>query len=511
MEGTDETTKPDYTALTQPLSSEVGAATLHSLQNKFNYDGTLPVLDFLQKSYFETVKPQNPDYRDQDQDGIEITISGNNTDFVEDIKLCMDIQPVLKAAGHAKLTGTVPRTAAANAGGNAGNTDALQCIQRPMTPYLMFKSVSMEVNQSKIDFNRDNTNTYAFSTFLQLALNMNMEDEARLKESHDFDLPPANEDMDAAVPATLNQTFANSTEWQKDRRQKMLTQQRGGDGTTTGRQTYMVPLEIPILKSLALPVVGANITIKLSKADERVLFHHNAAGNANNVEMQIHEVKLLVKRIALQKNMLKAVLDDVNKKGNFKFNVTHLKTMRHNLPAGDMSWNNQSLQSGSKPTMVWISFVNDQALSGNTTHSPFSLQNLQISKSRVSFDGNYYPYPNGYEWLHNSTELDRMLNYQRMCHTLWGNYYQNTDRVKWWTRDRFENFCHVQVFDITDTSTGHLSSVTKHPDQSGVLGVDLDFNAAIPANIVAMVTTLFTANIFLSNTTLTPDMDVVGV
>ena len=267
---------------------------------------------------------------------------------------------------------------------------------------------------------------------------------------------------------------------------------------------------IPILKSVALPVVGANITIKLTKADERVLFHKSVGANANNVEMVIHEVKVLVKRLGLEKNMLKAVLDDVNKEGNFKFNVVHTKTMRHNLPAGDMSWNRQDLQSGSKPTMVWLSFVNDQALSGNTTHSPFSLQNLQVSKSRMLFDGNYYPFPSGYEWPNNCTELDRMLNFQRMCHALWGNYYGNTDRIKWWTRERFENFCHVQIFDITDTSTGYLSGVIKHPDQSGVLGVDLDFDVPIPPNMVAMVTSLFTANIFLSNTTLTPDMDVVG-
>ena len=232
MEGTDESTKPNYTANTQPLSSEVGDATLHSLQNKFNYKGTLPVLDFLKKSFFETIKPLNNDYKLLNQDNIEITIPGNNTDFVEDIKLCMDIQPVLKA-GAAKLTGAVTQEGT-NAGVAAGNTDALQCIQRPMTPYLMFKDVSVEMNQSKIDFNRDNTNTYAYSTFLQLALNMNMEDEARLKESHDFDFPPATENMNAAVANDLNQVYVNGTQWQRDRRQKMLTRQRGGNATTTG-------------------------------------------------------------------------------------------------------------------------------------------------------------------------------------------------------------------------------------------------------------------------------------
>ena len=268
-----EVLKPDYSALDQPLAPEYGNAAIKNLQNQFNFMEERPRMDFIRKGYTELIKPVNIDYKNLTQTDVLCTIPGNNQEFIADIHMCLDVQPVLTGT-HTALTGTVrPTETVGNAVGVAGNTNALQCIQRPLTPYLMFRKITLELNNTRVDFDEDAC--VAFKQFLLIFFYMNMEDEDRLRVSHDFDFPPATEDMDAGVANDINTDADHGTAWQKRRRVLMKK-----------RQNYIVPLSIPILKATALVPVGANVTVRLSKADQRVLFHKDPGlgGNANNGE-----------------------------------------------------------------------------------------------------------------------------------------------------------------------------------------------------------------------------------
>jgi hypothetical protein len=169
------------------------------------------------------------------------------------------------------------------------------------------------------------------------------------------------------------------------------------------------------------------------------------------------------------------------------------------------------MQAGSKPNMLWVSFMNDTALSGSVTRSPFKLLNLEHSSARLTFDNNHYPFPHGYQLVNNPTSLDKRIVYERMGKYLWGSLSQDTNRSKWWTIERYENHAHALIFDLTQAETAYLGGSVREEDQAGTLGISIDFAHPVPANTCAMVTTLFNATIVMSHTTLTPDMDTVGV
>lgn len=494
-DGSSDTTRPDFSVLNQTLAAKYGNSALQSLQNKFDYDAKVPVQDFLSKSFQEIITPTNPDYKERNQDLIEFTIPGNQQDFIADVHLCVDVQPwnLTTDAAFTEATATTARA-----------------LPRPLFPYLLFNNITLMANNNRLDFNRANNNTYAFNRYLHMVLHSDLEDEPRLKKSDDFDIPPPGEDPDAAIRNDLV-SDDNGTEYQKHRRGKMIALQTQGAVGSAGRHNYVVPIHIPILRASCLSVLGANYSFQLHKANIKQLFANSANAPAGNVECKIHDCKLLVKRLSVQTLMLTGILEAVKEKGAFTFNVVHTKTERHALNAGLHNWTESYAQGSSKPSMVWISFINDQALNGSVTHTPFKLQNLDPLRMKVSFDGSHYPFPNGYELPNVPTAMDKRLLYETMGRALWGCLPSETEKEKWWTQERYENYQHVLVFDITRANTAYLGGQVKDVTEAGMLSVDIQFGRVIPPHIVAMVTSLFSTAIYMSHTTLTPDMDAIGV
>jgi hypothetical protein len=272
--GPSDPAKPEFSALSQTLPPQYGNAALTGLENQFNYGENIPKQDFLKSGYHEMITPVNNDYRDEDQDNIEITVPGTNTDFIKSMVLCLDIQP-WHLADNVALT--------------EASATTLRSLQRPMTPFLMFQDVTLQANQNRLDFS-SSSNTYAFNKFLHMMLFSNMEDEERLRKSHDFDLPPFNEDPDRAITAGLD-SGQNGTAYQMRRRLKMIQPSVAGDAATAGRQDYVVPISIPILEATCLSVVGANMSLKLRKADKKQLFansHRCAEGRCVQVQCGAH-------------------------------------------------------------------------------------------------------------------------------------------------------------------------------------------------------------------------------
>jgi len=498
--------EPEFTALNVPLPPNYGNSALAAMESRFNFKEDLPFMDMLDLVYEEEIKPYNQDFHLPRQNEIKITVPGNQKQWISSMELSMDIQPML-VDNVTPFTGNL---GAVDNAGNAGNTDALRVIQRPLTPYLMFKDVNVEVNLNKVDYNSNNSQTYAFSQWLQMVLSINNEDQKRLRTSCDFDFPEnAAENMDDDVPNNMNQVRASGTAWQRRRRLKMTKRQTVGDPNSAGRQHYTVGLNVPILKANNMPVVGTNINITLTKADQKCLFHHNQGINVNNAQMHIHDMKLKVQRTQLGAVYLEEVLKDVQKQGYFKFNVVQTKTYRYQLPHGNSTFDQQFSQSGSKPTMLFANFMDDSALSGNNVKSPFSMKNLKLETAKMTFDRDIFPHPAGYSWSDHITEMEKYDIYQGMCKDLWGMDFHKTEREKYWSYERYNYFCHTVVFDITRTKTAHLGNILKHPDEAGTVGIHMTFHEPIPVNTILMVTSLYTADIKLNAVNLSSDISTI--
>jgi len=502
----DPTNRPDYTTNT-PLINSYGQAAVAAYEAKFNYNETKPTLDFLANAESEYIDPYNTDYRDKTQESVLISIPGKSRQFISGLNLCIDCQPVIVDT-NTPCTGTIAVVGNAHAVG--GNTDPLHVIQRPFTPYGMFRECHIEMNGNRLDFNNGNSETFSFTQFMQIVLNANKKDKERLRDSIDFDMPDsATFDPDEPVVATLNTVYNNGNAYHRRRRAKMLKRQDPTDPATAGRQNYILPLNIPVLKSTVMPVVGVNLNVKLTKADPRVLFQCNAGHNNAVCDMKIHEIRLQVKRLSLNVNFFKAVMDNVMKSKVFKFNVVHTKCSRFNMSEGATFFSNHFVQTGTKPDMMFVSFLNDQALTGNNEHSPFKLINLHPTKASLTFDSNTYPPKHGYEWRDNITEMNKKLIYSQMTNSVWGTEYDHTPDAKFWDKDRYDNFLHTLVFDMTDSQTGYLSNIIDHPNQSGPVGAELTFANGVPRQTMVLFTSLYSTSIDLNADTLTASMNMV--
>lgn len=478
---------PGFLATNQPLPPGYGESALVKLQEKWNYAEEKPVQDFLQQVKWETYHPYNTDYKDRNQNEVNFIIPGNTTDYISKVNVLLDVEPRIREGDAAFVHhDTVGH-----------NVDATGTIPRPLIPFNMFKEALLDTNNGRIDFSR-HAGMYPLHMFLHMIHSVDEKDEDRLKESHDFDMPPYNVDPDMAVDGNVDSGDAGDErpEWHKSRVAKLK------------RQTYIVPLNIPVLKATPLLPVGANVSVTLVKNEPQAIFHRP---NGNNTYMKIYSIQLWVQRSSLKPNMLSTVLAAARKAGTFKFNIIHTHTNKFQLPAGCSTSDIMFAQAGTKPSKVWVNFMDDRALVGNTAHSIFKLVNPKIKRAVMSFDGNQYPFPNGYEFppLLNPTALQKRLIYEQMCMAEWGHLSHEAENTKWWTQERFENFAHTVVFDLTASQTAHLNTMIKEKDESGVVSLRIDYHETMPEHMVMLATCMYATEIYQSFVTLQPELNAI--
>ena len=488
-------TKLDFLATNEPLPPEYGSSALKNLQERWNYSETKPIQDFIQQGKWEYVKPYNLDYKDATQNEVKFNIPGTTQDFISEIYLMMDIEAWNTQADAAFLNHI-----AAGDDARAGTIDAARTLPRPLLPYNMFKDVQLDTNNGRLDFS-SGSGYYPLHQLLHMIHSVDQKDADRLKRTHDFDLPPADIDPDMEISTTVDSGAVGAArpQWHKDRLQKLR-----------GRQVYMLPLNIPILNATPVLPVGANVGINLIKNDPSAIFQKSGAG-AGAGGIKIHQMELKVKRTSLKPPMLKAVLEEVQKAGHFKYNIIHTKTQKHQLSQGANSATIMFAQTGTKPSKMWVNFMDDRALNGHHERGIFKLFNPRIDTAVAKFDGNNFPFPNGYKFPRdvNPTAYEKLRIYEEMCISNWGSVSHQMQNERWWTQERFENYAHTVVFDLTASQTAHLNTVVKERDESGVVTLDFTFHAAIPQNSVALVTSMYATEIFQGFTTLQPELNAI--
>ena len=150
---------------------------------------------------------------------------------------------------------------------------------------------------------------------------------------------------------------------------------------------------------------------------------------------------MYVRRQGLKNELVATMMDNVNKAGEYIYNLSLKEMKRFQLAGRSMEVTQPIVYQGGKPTHVFIFFVNNAAAVGSTKVPMTQFANIDIRHARVTFDRNIYPPSDGYKFKPpgEPLQLDNLRQFTLMNKAVWGINGSNKEDKMFWTWERFKS------------------------------------------------------------------------
>ena len=299
----------------------------------------------------------------------------------------------------------------------------------------MWKSVQLKGNYSRIDFDEDDA--YFMKYYVDKLMSVTTEEEERLKESEDWDLPPAGENMNTAVA-----NRANWTAWMKRR-----------VGMRRGRLYFFVKPHVPLILANQVFPLNTNLTFMFKKAEKKVLFGNTVATNNDVVsDLYIHKMAMETRYRGLDEELAQSLLEKVERRQEMVYNINMRGLVTHQVVGRTTTLTKNLTYSGNKPSRVFVIFQDASAAQGSTHACMHNFVRPHIKSARILWDSNIYPPPSGWQFDRDddASQFDNKIRARRMEKGVYKEPQADLVKQVAWSQERQQNHQYVLVTLPTD-------------------------------------------------------------